>query len=61
MCAYVRSFPMVESIFATEGGDEFRAQLLESLCKAKPTLRIVTVLSGSLRLKWTVDAGETND
>ena len=52
MCAYVRSFPMVERVFVTEGGGEFRTQLFDSLCKATPTLRNVIVRSGSLRQEW---------
>jgi len=56
MCAYVRSFPIVETIYATEGG-EFRTQLLDHLCKAKSTLRTIIVLSGSLHLDWRADDG----
>jgi len=55
MCAYVRSFPMVEMVHVAEGGDGIGMQLLDSLCKAKPSLRIVTVYSGSVFLKWTAD------
>ena len=55
VCAYVRSFPMVEVLQVAEGGDGFGMQLLDSLCKAKPSLRIITVFSGSVFLKWTAD------
>lgn len=61
MCAYVQSFPMVESVFAAEGGDEYKTELLDSLCRAKPTLRIVTLLSGHLCLKWAAEAMGTTD
>ena len=57
ICAYVRSFPLVETVY-TGGGDgeeEFGMQLLDSLCKAKRSLRFVAVLSGSHCLKWTAD------
>ena len=58
MCAYVRSFPIVEMLYATEGGEpEFRMQLLDHLCKAKSTLRTITVLLGSLHLDWIADNG----
>ena len=58
MCAYVRSFPIVETLYATEGGEpEFRTQLLDHLCKAKSTLHTITILSGSLRLDWIADNG----
>lgn len=49
---------MLETVYAVEGGDGPRVELLNTLCKAKPTLRIVTVFSGSLYLKWTADAQE---
>lgn len=45
---------MVEMVHVAEGGDGFRTQVLDSLCKAKPSLRIVTVFSGSVFLKWAV-------
>jgi hypothetical protein len=61
MCAYVQSFPMVESIFAAEGGGGYKTELLDSLCRAKPTLRIVTVVSGRLCLRWTAEAMGTTD
>ena len=53
MCAYVQSFPMIEMVHVAEGGDGFRTQLLNSLCKTKPSLCIVTVFSSSVSLKWT--------
>ncbi len=46
---------MVEMVHVAEGGDGIGTQLLDSLCKAKPSLRIVTVYSGSVFLKWTAD------
>jgi hypothetical protein len=51
---------MLETVHAVEEGDHDgpRAELLDTLRKAKPTLRIVTVFSGSLRLKWMADAQE---
>ena len=55
MCAYVQAFPMVEMVHVAEGGDGFRTQLLDSLCKTKPSLHIVTVFSGSVSLKWMAD------
>jgi hypothetical protein len=58
MCAYIQSFPRLETVYAVEEGDGPRAALLDTLRKAKPTLRIVAVFSGSLYLKWTVDAQE---
>jgi hypothetical protein len=56
MCAYVRALPMVETVYAGEGGDEPRMELLSTLRKAKSTLRHIIVFSGSHSLKWTVDA-----
>jgi hypothetical protein len=60
MCAYVRSFPMLETVQAVEGGesgDESRMEeLLDTLRKAKPTLRVVFIFSGSLYSRWTADA-----
>ena len=61
MCAYVQSFPMVESVFVAEGGDGYKMELLDSLRRAKPTLRVVTVLSGNLCLKWAAEAKGTTD
>jgi hypothetical protein len=57
LCAYVRLFPTVETVYAIEVKGEFRTQLFDHLCKAKSTLRKVIVLSGSLRLDWTADNG----
>jgi hypothetical protein len=59
MCAYVKSFPMVESVFTAEGGDGYKSELLDSLRRARPTLRIVTLLSGHLCLKWAAEATGT--
>jgi len=58
MCAYIQSFPMLETVHAVEEGDGPRAELLDTLRKAKPTLRTVAVFSDSLYLKWTADARE---
>ena len=49
---------MLETVHAVEEGDGPRAELLDTLRKAKPTLRIVAVFTGSLYLKWTVDVQE---
>ncbi len=61
MCAYVQSFPMVESVFAAGEGDGYKTELLDSLCRATPTLHIVTVGSGRLCLRWTAEAMGTMD
>ena len=61
MCTYVQSFPMVESVFVAEGSDRYKIELLDSLRRAKPTLRVVTVLSGNLCLKWAAEAKGTMD
>jgi hypothetical protein len=50
---------MVESVFAAEGGDGYKSELLDSLRRARPTLRIVTLLSGHLCLKWAAEATGT--
>jgi len=52
---------MVESIFAAGEGDGYKTELLDSLCRATPTLRIVTVGSGCLCLRWTAEAMGTMD
>lgn len=46
---------MVEMVQVAEEGGGFRMQLLDSLRNANPSLRIATVFSGSVRLKWTAD------
>ena len=56
MCGYLWSFPMLKRVYAVEGGGGSRAELLDSLHRAKPTLRAVSVISGSLYLKRTADA-----
>ena len=57
MCAYVRSFPMVEDVYVTDVGDEFGIQFFDSLCTAMPTLHKVAVYLGSGRLlEWTGNA-----
>ncbi|KAH8978128.1 hypothetical protein EDB86DRAFT_2837037 [Lactarius hatsudake] len=55
VCAYIRSFPTLQVVHAAEEGTAVRTELLESLRKASPTLRVVTISSGSF-LKWTADA-----
>lgn len=50
---------MVESVFVAEGGDGYQTEVLDSLRRAKPTLRVVTVLSGNLCLKWAAETGGT--
>jgi len=52
---------MVESVFVAEGSDRYKIELLDSLRRAKPTLRVVTVLSGNLCLKWAAEAKGTMD
>ncbi|KAH9011503.1 hypothetical protein EDB85DRAFT_1901013 [Lactarius pseudohatsudake] len=42
-------------VHVAEEGTAVRTELLESLRKASPTLRVVTISSGSF-LKWTADA-----
>jgi hypothetical protein len=52
---------MVESVFAAEGGDGYKSELLDTLRRAKPTLRIVTLFLGHLCLKWAAEAMGTTD
>jgi len=52
---------MVESVFVAEGSDGYKIELLDSLHRAKPTLHIVTILSGNLCLKWAAEAKGTTD
>ncbi|KAI9451275.1 hypothetical protein BJY52DRAFT_1226750 [Lactarius psammicola] len=47
MRAYIRLFPMLEVLHVAEEGAADRVGLLESLRKSSPTLRAVTVFSGS--------------
>jgi hypothetical protein len=54
VCAYIRSFPALQVVHAAEEGTVVRTELLESLRKASPTLRVVTISSGSF-LTWTAD------
>jgi len=51
---------MLKKVNAAEEGDRPRTELLDSLHKAKPTLRII-VYSDTLRLKWTPGASELNN
>jgi len=55
MRAYMRLFPMLEVLYVAEEGAADRVGLLESLRKSNPTLRAVTVFSGSF-LRWTADS-----
>ena len=52
---------MVESVFTAGEGDRYKTELLNSLHRATPTLRIVTVGSGRLCLRWTAEAMGTMD
>lgn len=61
MCAFVQSFSMVESVFVVDGGDGYKTELLDSLRRAKPTLRVVTVFSGHLCLKWAAEEMGTTE
>ncbi|KAH9026543.1 hypothetical protein EDB85DRAFT_1893408 [Lactarius pseudohatsudake] len=54
VCAYIQSFPTLQVVHVAEEGTAVRTELLESLRKASPTLRVVTISSGSF-LKWTAD------
>jgi hypothetical protein len=56
MCALVQSFPTLETVHAMEGENRDGAKLIHAFCKAKPTLRVVSVISGSLQSKWAADA-----
>lgn len=47
---------MLEAVRVIEGRDGVGAELVQSLCKAKPTLRTVDVKSGALHFGWTADA-----
>lgn len=47
---------MLERVHVVEGGGGSRAELLDSLRRAKPTLHAVSIISGSLYSKWTADA-----
>jgi hypothetical protein len=60
MCAFMRIFLMVESIYAIEGG-KVGAELLRSLCNVKPTLRLVNIRSDSLLFEWAVNEVGTID
>ena len=46
---------MLEVLYVAEEGAADRVGLLESLRKSNPTLRAVTVFSGSF-LRWTADS-----
>jgi hypothetical protein len=62
MCTFVQTFPMLEAVHAIEGKDGVGAELVHSLCKARSTLRSISVQSGSLQFGWTADAvGEMDD
>ncbi|KAF8263030.1 hypothetical protein EI94DRAFT_1704317 [Lactarius quietus] len=50
ICAYIRSFPMLEVVHVAEGGATVRTELLESLHQGNSTLQVVTVSSGSVHV-----------
>ena len=58
ICTYVQPFPSVEWVQVAEGMEGFRMELVDSLRKAKPTLRMVVIMGGSRRLVLKVDAQE---
>ena len=48
---------MLERVHVVEGGTDPRMELLESLCKANCTLKVVTISSGLvLELRWTSES-----
>ena len=48
---------MLERVHVVEGGTDPRTELLELLCKANCTLKVVTVSSGPvLELRWTANS-----
>jgi hypothetical protein len=61
MCALVQLFPMLERVLALEGENGFGAELVHAFCKAKPTLRVVNVISGSLKSQWVADVEKAMD
>ena len=48
MCTFVQIFPMLETVHVIEGESRVRGELVHSLCKAKSSLHVVNVKSGSL-------------
>ena len=56
MCVLVQLFPTLETVNAMDGESGVGTELVHAFCKAKPTLRDVNVISGSLQLKWAADA-----
>jgi hypothetical protein len=58
MCALVQLFPTLETVHAMERENGVGVELIHAFCKAKPTLRVVNVISGSLQSKWVADAAE---
>ena len=60
MCTLVQILPMLEAVHAIEGRDGVGAELVQSLCEAKPTLRTINVKSGPLHFGWTADGCRGN-
>lgn len=56
MCALVQLFPTLETVHAMERENRVGAELVHAFRKAKSTLRVVDVTSGSLKSKWVADA-----
>jgi hypothetical protein len=51
----------LETVHAMEVENGVGAELVHAFCKAKPTLRVVNVISGSLQSKWEADAERVMD
>ena len=61
MCTLAQLFPTLETVCAVEEKHGVGMELVRAFCKAKPTLRVVTVISGSLESKWEADAERAMD
>ena len=61
MCALVQLFPTLETVHAMEGENGVGAELVHAFCKARPTLRVVNVISSSLKSKWAANAEGDNN
>jgi hypothetical protein len=59
MCVLVQLFPALEAVYAMHRESRAGMELVHAFCKAKPTLRDVNVISGSLRFNWAADAEST--
>lgn len=57
MCALVQLFPTLETVDAMERESGVGVELIHAFCKAKPTLRVVNITSGSLQSNWEADVG----